>query len=84
MPKINYTIVCEGGGLNDLDHQLRWMGKEGIIVCFLDRESSSPEDYLSSRALEEYLIDKDMDYQRMEGYHPDYHDERVQIYKICR
>jgi hypothetical protein len=37
VPKIDYTIVCDCGGLTDLKYQLRWIGKKGMIVCFLER-----------------------------------------------
>ena len=37
LPRVDLTIVCEGGGLRELEQQLRWMGREGMIVCFLER-----------------------------------------------
>jgi len=42
LPKVGLTIVCEGGGLADFEHQMKLMGKEGMIVCFLEREYNSP------------------------------------------
>ena len=84
MPKIDMTIMCEGGGLSDLEFQLRWMGKEGMILCFLERGFNSPEDYLSARTLEFFLLEKELNYQKIEDFNPDYQDERVQIYRIFR
>lgn len=55
-----------------------------MIVCFLERNYSTPEDYLEARTLEAFLIEKDLNYQKIEGYHPDYYDERVQIYRVFR
>lgn len=74
------TVVCEGGGLDDLQHQLGWMGKKGMIVCFMTRAVA--EDCLSVRELELYLIEKGIGYKKMEELHPDYDDERVQIYRL--
>lgn len=84
MPRVHLTVVCEGGGLTELRQQLRWIGSEGMLVCFMERELGAPEDYLESRALELLLEEKGLDYQRMEGYHPDYQDERVMIYRITQ
>ena len=84
MPKVDITLVCEGGGLSDLQHQLNWIGKEGIIICFLEREINSPEDYLSKRNLEIFMEEKDMNYTKIEEFNPDYQDERVQIYRVFR
>ena len=53
---------------------MRWMGKKGMIVCFLEREFGNPEDYLESRALEEYLLEAELNYEKIESYHPDYED----------
>ena len=81
--KIDLTIVCEGGGLTDLDSHLKWLGKEGLVLCFLEREGES-EDYLTSRSVEERLIERELNYERIDQYHPDYVDERVAIYHIWK
>lgn len=49
--QIDYTIICEAGNIEDLMHQLRWIGKEGIIIGFQERDSRIFEDYLDSRCL---------------------------------
>ena len=56
MPKIDLTVVCEGGGMTDFKHQLHFMGKKGMILCFLERENADYEDYLDSRSVEEFLL----------------------------
>ena len=63
---------------------MRWMGKKGMIVCFLEREFGNPEDYLESRALEEYLLEAELNYEKIESYHPDYEDYRVKMYRIWK
>ena len=35
--KVDLTIVCEGGGLNELNYHLKWIGREGLILCFMER-----------------------------------------------
>jgi hypothetical protein len=41
MDKIDFTIVCEGGGLSELEYHLKWIGREGLILCFMDRAMES-------------------------------------------
>ena len=53
-----------------------------MILCFLEREYNSPEDFLTVRVLEKFLNEKDINYDKIEDYHPDYNDERIQMYKI--
>jgi hypothetical protein len=55
MEKIDLTIICEGGGVGELENHLRWLGREGQILCFLERETES-EEFLTWRTLEERLI----------------------------
>jgi hypothetical protein len=42
------------------------------------------EEFLSWRSLEERLIEKDLNYERLDQFHPDYVDERVIIYHIWK
>lgn len=51
MENIDLTIVCECGGLGDLQYHLKWMGQNGMIVCFLERPLGMTEDFLTSRSL---------------------------------
>ena len=55
-----------------------------MIVCFLEREYMNPLDYMEARPLEQFLLKAEYNYEKMEGYHTDYHDERVQIYRIWK
>ena len=48
--KVNYTIICEGGNLDDLHLQLEWMGKDGALVGFMER-GYDVEEYLSCAIL---------------------------------
>lgn len=84
MERIDLTVVCECGGLSDLQHHLQWVAREGLILCFLERSFEMAEDFLSSRALEEYLLETELHFERVEQYHPDYYDERVKIYHIWK
>ena len=84
LPRVDLTLVCEGGGLNDLKFQLRWMGRRGMILCFLERDQENPEDYLSARTLETFLLEQGINYHKVEDLSLDYQDQRVQIYRIFR
>jgi predicted HAD superfamily phosphohydrolase len=35
---VDWTLACESGGLKDLEMQLKWIGKEGMIVGFMEHE----------------------------------------------
>ena len=35
--KTDLTLACESGSLEDLESQLRLIGKEGMIVAFSER-----------------------------------------------
>jgi hypothetical protein len=57
MEKVDLTIICEGGGgLGDLENQLKWLGREGMVLCFLERGEG--EDQLTWRSLEQTLIER--------------------------
>lgn len=34
---MDYTVVCEGGNIDDLELQLKWMGKKGMFLAFMHR-----------------------------------------------
>lgn len=41
MARVDLSIICEGGGLADLDYHLRWIAKDGLILCFMERSIES-------------------------------------------
>ena len=55
---IDYCIVCEGGNLDDLECQMKWMGKKGMIVGFMERSYDMDDEYLNAKSLERYLLKK--------------------------
>lgn len=55
-----------------------------MILGFLERDSYILDDFLTCHKLEILLLTKQYEYEKIESYHPDYVDERVQIYKIWK
>lgn len=35
MNNIDLTIICECGGISETIGHLQWLGREGLILCFL-------------------------------------------------
>ena len=64
--------MCEGGGIEDLEEQMKWMGKKGMIIGFMERSYDLEEEYLNAKSLERYLLKNELEYEEVESKHPDY------------
>lgn len=59
------------------------MGSLGFLLGFMERSYKS-DDHLNSQDLENFLVGEEYEFDRLEGYHPDYEDARVILYRIWK
>ena len=55
-----------------MEEQMKWMGKKGMIIGFMERSYDLEEEYLNAKSLERYLLKKELEYEEVESKHPDY------------